>query len=155
VSASPAADIACAKAAAGALFFDERGRVMLVRPTYKPFWDIPGGYVEPGETPQQACLREVEEELSLRVKLGRPLVVDWAPHPDEGDMVLFIFDGGRLTHDQHAAIHLQADELGEYRYVEPAEVAALTVPRLTRRVLAAVDAHRSDSTLYLEHGAQS
>jgi ADP-ribose pyrophosphatase YjhB (NUDIX family) len=47
--------------AAGALFVDEQDRVMLVRPTYKPYWDVPGGYVEKGESPLQACIREVAE----------------------------------------------------------------------------------------------
>jgi hypothetical protein len=31
------------RAASGALYFDGAGRVMLVKPTYKPLWDIPGG----------------------------------------------------------------------------------------------------------------
>jgi hypothetical protein len=37
--------------AAGVLFFDAAGRILLVQPTYKDYWDIPGGYVETGETP--------------------------------------------------------------------------------------------------------
>jgi 8-oxo-dGTP pyrophosphatase MutT (NUDIX family) len=41
--------------AAGALFHDTAGRVPLLRPTYKDFWDLPGGYVEPGESPYAAC----------------------------------------------------------------------------------------------------
>ena len=49
--------------AAGALFVDERGRVMLVEPTYKPMWEIPGGVIESGETPSAACAREIDEEL--------------------------------------------------------------------------------------------
>ncbi|MFF4991914.1 NUDIX domain-containing protein [Streptosporangium saharense] len=38
------------RAAAGALFFDQDGRVMIVEPSYKPERDIPGGFVEPEET---------------------------------------------------------------------------------------------------------
>jgi ADP-ribose pyrophosphatase YjhB (NUDIX family) len=38
------------KIAAGALFFDGDGRIMLVQPTYKDYFDIPGGYIEMGET---------------------------------------------------------------------------------------------------------
>ena len=50
--------------AAGVLFFDEQGRVMLVDPTYKPGWEIPGGYVEAGESPLEACVREVKEHFA-------------------------------------------------------------------------------------------
>jgi len=45
--------------AAGALFFDEAGHVLLVEPTYKGYRDIPGGYVKQGESPLQTCVREV------------------------------------------------------------------------------------------------
>ncbi len=91
------------RVAAGVLFFDEADRVLLVRPSYKPGWDIPGGYVEPGESPKQACVREVNEELGITPPIGRLLVVDWAPHPDEGDKMLFVFDGGVLAaeHQSH------------------------------------------------------
>ena len=67
------------RVAAGALFFDEQDNVLLVKPTYKDGWDIPGGYVEPGETPIEACQREVKEELGLELPVRRLLVVDWAP----------------------------------------------------------------------------
>jgi 8-oxo-dGTP diphosphatase len=82
--------------AAGVLIRDTDDNVLLVKPTYKDGWDIPGGYVEPGESPAQACSRELVEELGLRSPVGRLLVVDWAPHPDEGDKVLWIFDGGTM-----------------------------------------------------------
>ena len=54
---------------------------MLVRPTYKEYWDIPGGYVEEGESPLQACIREVDEELGVRVEITRLLTVDWCTLP--------------------------------------------------------------------------
>ena len=84
------------RVAAGVLFRDGAGRVLLVKPTYKQGWDIPGGYVEPGESPKQAALRELREELGISPAIGRLLIVDWAPHPNEGDKLLFIFDGGHL-----------------------------------------------------------
>ena len=91
---SNAPPMATPRMAAGVLFRDPEGRVLLVKPSYKAGWDIPGGYVEPGESPKQAAQREVLEELGIEVPIGRLLVVDWAPHPNEGDKILFIFDGG-------------------------------------------------------------
>jgi len=41
-----------------------------VRPDYKPHWEIPGGYVEPGEIPAEACMREVKEEFGIRSPMG-------------------------------------------------------------------------------------
>jgi 8-oxo-dGTP diphosphatase len=139
-------------AAAGVLFFDGADRILLVQPTYKDYWDIPGGYVETGETPAQAAAREVREELSLEVAVGSLLVADWAPHPDEGDKLLFIFDGGTLTAEQIDAIRLQADELASYAFHDLPETLTLLIPRLGRRVAAAVEAHHTGRTLYLERG---
>ena len=62
----PSESFATPRVAAGALFFDDQGRVLLVHPTYKDTWDIPGGYVERGESPAAACRRELKEELGHR-----------------------------------------------------------------------------------------
>jgi 8-oxo-dGTP diphosphatase len=43
--------MATPRIAAGALFSDEHDRVLLVQPSYKDMWEIPGGYVEPSESP--------------------------------------------------------------------------------------------------------
>ena len=77
------------RVAAGALFLDDSGRVLLVHPVYEAHWDIPGGYVEPGESPPRACRREVHEELAITPTVGALLAVDWAPVDDEGDKLLF------------------------------------------------------------------
>lgn len=137
---------------AGVLFFDPDGRVLVVKPTYKDSWDVPGGYVNAGETPREAAAREVKEELSLDAELGATLVVDWAPHPAEGDKILFLFDGGTLDADAAARIRLAPDELSEYRFLDRADVAGLLIDRLARRVTAAVTAHDHGTTIYLERG---
>jgi 8-oxo-dGTP diphosphatase len=138
--------------AAGVLFFDDAGRILLVQPTYKDHWDIPGGYVETGETPAQAAAREVREELGIETPVGPLLIADWAPHPDEGDKLLLIFDGGTLTADQLGGIRLQADELASYALRDPVEAISSLIPRLSRRVAAAIDAHKAGRTTYLECG---
>ncbi|GAA2510022.1 NUDIX hydrolase [Pilimelia columellifera] len=82
------------RVAAGVLIADAADRVLMLRTTYKDAWEIPGGYIDRGELPSEACLRELGEELGLSRPVGRLLAVDWAPHPEEGDKLLFIFDGG-------------------------------------------------------------
>ncbi|MDX8053268.1 NUDIX hydrolase [Lentzea sp. BCCO 10_0798] len=134
---------------AGALFFDEAGRLLLVEPTYKPHWEIPGGVIEHGETPSEACRREIEEELGLVREPGRLLVADWAPRDGE-DRVLFVFEGGLLTADDD--IRLQAEELRSYEFVRPSQVGERLIPRLARRVAEALRARESGETRYLEHG---
>jgi len=138
--------------AAGALIRDGRGRILLLEPTYKDHWEIPGGIIEVGETPSQGCARELTEELGLVREPGALLVVDWAPHPTQGDRVLFVFDGGVLTPGEIAAIRLQAEELKSYVFLPPDEAFDQLIPRLERRMRAAVLAQEQQRTVYLEHG---
>ncbi|WP_435610307.1 NUDIX domain-containing protein [Streptomyces sp. C10-9-1] len=149
------AKMARPRMAAGALFFDEEDRVMLVEPSYKDYRDIPGGYVEEGESPRQACAREVQEELGIAPHIGRLLVVDWAPNPGEGDKVLYLFEGGRLSADDRRQIALQADELRGYDFHDADRVPELTIPRLARRIAAGIEARVNGLTAYLEHGEPS
>src|SRR5215468_1750990 len=81
-----------------------------------------------GETPAQAAAREVREELGILVTVGPLLVADWAPHPDEGDKLLLVFDGGTLTTEQQAAVRLPAEELALYAFHDPRQAAALLIP---------------------------
>ncbi|HWG65189.1 MAG TPA: NUDIX domain-containing protein, partial [Streptosporangiaceae bacterium] len=74
------------------------GRILLVDPTYKPDWDLPGGMAEANEPPADAVRRELREELGLGIQVGDLLCVDWvSPHGPWDDLLNFIFDGGTLT----------------------------------------------------------
>jgi ADP-ribose pyrophosphatase YjhB (NUDIX family) len=152
VNDQEAPPFAQARAAAGALFFDDSGRVLLVRPTYKPSMDIPGGYVEPGETPREACVREVREELGIQPAIGRLLVVDWAPLPEEGDKVLFVFDGGILGDESLKEITFVDGELSACEFHPVEDLDGLLIERLARRVKAAATARELGRTAYLENG---
>ncbi|GAA0533634.1 NUDIX hydrolase [Paractinoplanes ferrugineus] len=134
--------------AAGAVFRDAGGRIMMVRTSYKDAWEIPGGMVEDGETPSAACEREVREELGLEISVGQALIVDWAPHPTQGDKLLFVFDGGTLTEAQHSQIEFLDGEILEYAYVEPARLTDYTLDRLAHRLQAVIPGR----TRYLENG---
>ncbi|MEV7007167.1 NUDIX hydrolase [Streptosporangium sp. NPDC051022] len=140
------------RAAAGALFFDGDGRVMLVEPSYKEQRDIPGGFIEPGETPYEACVREVAEELGIRPPIGRLLVADWAPDPNEGELVLFVFDGGVLDAETLARIVFADGEIVAFRFHPAEDLDGLLIDRLARRVGAALRARELGETAYLEHG---
>lgn len=145
--------VAQPRTAAGVLIFDEAGRVLLVNPTYKPGWDIPGGYLHPGETPSEGAARELKEELGLTTPIGRLLVADWAPHPSEGDKLLFVFDGGLITGADRAHVTPDGVEIGEHAFHEESQLDTLLIPRLARRVHTAFAARADGKTVYLEHGA--
>src|SRR3954449_5999972 len=57
----------------GAVVHDPAGRLLLVQRGHDPHrgrWSLPGGRIEPGESPEQAVVREVREETGLEVRVG-------------------------------------------------------------------------------------
>jgi 8-oxo-dGTP pyrophosphatase MutT (NUDIX family) len=144
------------KIGAGALFRTADGRVLLVNPTYKPPWEIPGGIVEEGESPRVCCARELEEELGWTGDVGRLLVVDWLPDlGGRGDRILFVFDGG-IVEDEDAflaGVRLPPDELSECRFVDlETDGGDYLGPGMVRRVLEAKAHALAGTTGYLEFG---
>jgi 8-oxo-dGTP diphosphatase len=148
----PAWQVPRVPASAGALLFDECGRLLVLNPTYKRHWTIPGGQLEPdGETPWRACRRETREECGIEIERGRLVCVDFRPPKDAGRPggLRFVFHCGVLGEDRRGGISLQAEEIREYRFVDLDEAAELLSGPLRRRVLACV---RADRCLYLEDG---
>jgi 8-oxo-dGTP diphosphatase len=141
------------RVASGVLYFDGAGRVMLVKPTYKALWDIPGGYIQPDESPEAALRREVTEGLGTSLPIVGLLAVDWAPRPVEGDKLLSFSTGCELSQQQVAAIRVDGGEISEFAFRERGELDGLLIARLSRRVHAALDARAAGRVMYLEHGA--
>jgi 8-oxo-dGTP diphosphatase len=138
-------------ASSGALIFDQRGRLLIANPTYKAHWTIPGGIMEAdGETPWEACRREVREEVGLTVEDGRLAAVDFLrPRPDKPGGMRFLFDCGVLSDAVLDTITLQLEELSEYRLADVDEALVLLSGPLRRRVGAALAA---EACVYLEDG---
>jgi 8-oxo-dGTP diphosphatase len=155
VTTDDADKLATPRVASGALFRDAAGRVLLVKPTYKRGWDIPGGYVIPGEPPLAACRRELAEELARSWPVQpQPLVVDWAPAPNEGDKILFVFEGGILPDGALERATFADGEIGDARLVEADEFDAYLPDRLARRLRLAIQACDQHRTIYAEHGTE-
>jgi 8-oxo-dGTP pyrophosphatase MutT (NUDIX family) len=98
---------------AGALIRDAEGRVLLIHQTYQRplLWLPPGGWVDRGETPQEAARREVWEELGVRVAVGRPLATRGGGY----DELTILFDCRRLD---DAPFRL-SDEIARAEFFQP------------------------------------
>jgi len=132
-------------ASAGALIFDRKGRLLILKPTYKSGWTIPGGVMESdGESPWEACQREVREECGLTVRTGRLSCVDFRrPRPDRGRIggIRYLFDCGRQDDAALREIELQPEEISEYRIVKLHKALTLLRGPIRRRVRAACAAN--------------
>ncbi|MGQ4450705.1 NUDIX domain-containing protein [Streptomyces griseus] len=140
--------------AAGVLLFDEQDRVLLVDPTYKPGWEFPGGVVEAGEAPAQAGIREVAEEIGLRLdRVPELLLVDWeSPRPPGYGGLRFLFDGGLLRSEDAGRLLLPGSELRGWRFVTEEEAAGMLPPTRYERLRWALRARERSTVLNLEVG---
>lgn len=139
------------RSAATVLITDPQGRVLVVKPTYKPRWELPGGAVEDGESPAAAGAREIAEELGIEHAPGRLLVLDYVPgSPERTEGLIVVFDGGMIDGD--AGLRLPAQELSAAAFVAEEELGEYLPALQTRRARAALCARTAGAALYLENG---
>lgn len=136
----------------GALILNEKDELLIVKPSYKDHWSVPGGVVDENESPRSACTREVKEEIGLDIESPRFLCVDWtSPTPEKGESLQFIFFGGVLQQEQINKIKLQADEIGEYQFLPLEKALPLLSEKLKRRIPKCLESMKNKTALYLEN----
>lgn len=96
----------------------KRTKIKRGKPNSLPeYWDIPGGMVEQGETPQQAVVRETKEEVNLDVVVGNIIHED-SNYDESKDAVftrlVYLCD---VINPDLSNIILQEDEHSEYRLI--------------------------------------
>jgi RimJ/RimL family protein N-acetyltransferase/8-oxo-dGTP pyrophosphatase MutT (NUDIX family) len=133
------------------LIRNSAGETLLCELTYKKEWDLPGGVVDPHESPAQALVREIWEELQVEV-LPRSLVaVNWLPrYRGWDDAMLFVFDLG-VDDQVIARAHLEPRELRSLHWCSLQEVERRAAPYVTR-MLHRLE-HLTEETAYLEDGS--
>jgi ADP-ribose pyrophosphatase YjhB (NUDIX family) len=109
----------------GAIITDAAGRLLLIKRGHEPgkgLWSIPGGRVEPGETDEQAVIREVREETGLVVQPGRLIGAVRRPAP-AGAMLDIRDYAATVTGGTLAA----GDDADDARWAGPAELPGLSL----------------------------
>lgn len=119
-----------------AVFRDRLGRVLLTETRYKDDWELPGGIVEPGESPRAGAEREVLEEVGLVVTFGNASLIDWMPpYLGWSDAIEFIFDGGVLEDDVASGLRAtDLQELAAVHWVAPEDLDVHVTPLSARRI---------------------
>ncbi|MGH3670587.1 MAG: NUDIX domain-containing protein [Pseudonocardiaceae bacterium] len=148
-----AAGLSRKRMAAGMLFRDGQGRVLLVEPSYKPDWEIPGGVVEADESPWAAAARELAEELGWDRPVGRLLVVDHVrAHDSRPEGVAFVFDGGVLDEADMVRMVFADGEIVSAALHTLAQAREKVKPALAERLGAALEAVEQGVTALCEQG---
>jgi 8-oxo-dGTP pyrophosphatase MutT (NUDIX family) len=133
------------------LIRNNANEILLCELTYKQEWDLPGGVVDPHESPAHALTREIREELQVEMVPQSLVAVNWLPSwRGWDDAMLCVFDLGvddqviaraRLEPRELRALHWCTLDLVERR-------AAGYVTRMVKRL-----AHQREGTAYLEDGS--
>ena len=141
------------RTSAHALFLNHKDEILIVKPTYLNHWLTPGGLVEHDESPIEACIREVKEELGLDVPgIKQLLGVEYNPNLGRGgDGLAFVFYGGRLSETDIEKIVLQESELCDFKFV-PSHDLSLLNTKLQKRVARCMEGVQRSAVVYLEAG---
>jgi 8-oxo-dGTP pyrophosphatase MutT (NUDIX family) len=103
-----------------------------VKPPYAAHWTLPGGRLEPGESPEQCAIREIGEELGLTVSGLRPVLTMMVSPDFPSRLCVF-------ATRQFAGTMAPSDEIATWRWLLPAAIGQLrTTPRLAEVVERAI-----------------
>ena len=129
--------------AAAAYLLNSKGQLLIVKPNYRDYWHLPGGMIEAGESPVEACKRECLEELGRRVSVSELLCYEFRKAtPERRQVSQFVF---RCTFLDDAPIVLQTSELDDYAFVEPGKAKEMLGERTVRRL-----SHLEIGSVYFE-----
>ncbi len=109
----------------GVLALDPRGRLLMVKSNRgftKGMWNIPGGFIDYGEHPEEAAVREVEEETGVRVRLGGLVGVYQERFQSPYFMYGFIYEG----HVEGGALRADPQEIEAVDWMTPERAHAET-----------------------------
>jgi ADP-ribose pyrophosphatase YjhB (NUDIX family) len=146
--------------AAGVIFFNEVEEVLIVKPSYKDYWSVPGGVIDRDESPRDTTLREVKEEIGLDLKSMQFLCLDYmspqnSEYSTKDENIQFIFYGGVLTSDDIKRIKLAKEEISEYKFVSKEEAVKMVSDRLANRLKSCFEALKKGVSIYLEGGGRN
>jgi 8-oxo-dGTP diphosphatase len=98
------------------------GQVLIVKANYKSYWTLPGGIIDPHETPKEAAIRETFEEVGIRIDPQKvEFVAVVTRRSDYAETYQFIFKAP-LELGGLDEIILQASEIDEYALVTSDQV---------------------------------
>lgn len=133
------------------LIRNNANEILLCELTYKQEWDLPGGVVDPHESPAQALTREIREEMEVEMAPRSLVAVNWLPSwRGWDDAMLCVFDLG-IDDQVIARARLEPRELVGVHWCDLARVerrAAAYVTRMLRRL-----EQQAGGTAYLEDGS--
>jgi 8-oxo-dGTP diphosphatase len=109
----------------GAVIKDDRGRLLLIKRGHAPgagLWSLPGGRIEPGESDDEALVREMREETGLVIEAGQLIGTVLRPAHDGG-----VFDIRDYAATVIGGTLRPGDDAADARWVDASELESLSL----------------------------
>ncbi len=120
-------------AAVAVLLFNEKGEILLTRRAVEPHLgklDLPGGFIDPGESGEEAAIREVQEELGIQIHS----LQYFGSFPNEyvfSGFTVFTIDLAFLAMTENLHQMIAADDVASFEFRKPQDVDPEEMPSIS------------------------
>ena len=140
--------------AVGALIFNEQGKILILKTSYRKYWTIPGGVVEHNESLLAALIREVKEETNLAFINPKLAALDYCQAKivngiQNTESVQVLFDCGIINPATELSIKIDGEEIIEFKFCEIAEALTILGILIRKRIKSYLE---GKVIVYLENG---
>lgn len=101
----------------------DKHNMLLVKPNYKKTWQLPGGGVENGESPEAAVIREAFEELGLSLSMSN-LILKGSVYKADEELLFLLYENNELI-SEDIRFKIQEGEIVGFQFVSINKVAPL------------------------------
>lgn len=122
-------------AAVAVLLFNEAGELLFTRRAIEPHFgklDLPGGFIDPMETAEQAAIREIQEELGIQVHSLRY----FCSYPNEyifSGFSVFTLDLAFLAKTENMHQMTAMDDISSFEFYKPRELNRDELPSISMK----------------------
>ena len=99
----------------------DQGKILLAKPNYKKSWQLPGGGVDNGESPEDAAVREVQEELGLVISKDG-LQLKGTIYKQDEELLFLVYEASEEI-PEDAVLQIEQGEITDFQF---AKVNAVT-----------------------------
>jgi len=122
-------------AAVAVILFNEVGELLFTRRAIEPHFgklDLPGGFIDPGETAEQAAIREIQEELGIKIHSLRY----FCSHPNEyifSGFSVYTLDLAFLVKTENLHQMVAMDDISAFEFYKPKELNLDELPSISMK----------------------
>lgn len=133
---------------------NEKGELLLIKPTMMDGWLVPGGPLRDFESPKNGCIRKVKEEIGIDILEPKLIGVSHSlRRSDEGnryESLHLIFHGGKVTEEQSKGIKLEEKSFEKWQWCDKKEAETSLSYPLNERVRRSLDTSANNPVAYIE-----